>query len=56
MVENAIENLTDKYLNTINKIFQELNNQVTKGAGMDFINTEWELIQHMEYNNYKINI
>lgn len=45
MVENAIENLTDKYLNTINKIFQELNNQVTKGAGMDFINTEWELIQ-----------
>lgn len=45
MVESAIENLTDKYLNTINKIFQELNNQVTKGAGMDFINTEWELIQ-----------
>lgn len=45
MVENAIENLTDKYLNTINKIFQELNNQVTKGAGMDFINEEWELIQ-----------
>lgn len=45
MVESAIENLTDKYLNTINKIFQELNNQVTKGAGMDFINAEWELIQ-----------
>ena len=45
MIESAIENLTDKYLNTINKIFQELNNQVTKGAGMDFINTEWELIQ-----------
>ena len=44
-VEDAIENLTDKYLNAIQKIFQELNNQVSNGKGLDFLNTEWELIQ-----------
>ena len=45
LTEKAIENLTDKYLNAIQKIFQELNNQVTSGKGLDFLNTEWELIQ-----------
>ena len=45
LVETAIENLTDKYLNAIQKIFQELNNQVSNGKGLDFLNTEWELIQ-----------
>lgn len=44
-VETAIENLSDKYLNTINEIFQSLNNKVTKGNGLDYINTEWELIK-----------
>ena len=45
LVETAIENVTDKYLNAIQEIFQELNKQVSNGKGMDFINTEWELIQ-----------
>lgn len=45
LVETAIENLTDKYLNAIQKIFQELNNQVSNGKGLDFLNTEWELVQ-----------
>ena len=43
-VETAIENLQDKYLNAINVIFQNLNNQVTNGMGLDFVETEWDLI------------
>lgn len=45
LVEEAIENLTDKYLNSINEIFEELNNKVTNGAGLDYMNSEWELIK-----------
>lgn len=44
MVEEAIENLQDKYLNAINKIFQDLNNQVTNGLGLDYVEEEWNLI------------
>lgn len=43
-VEEAVENIQDKYLNTINKIFDELNNKVTGGAGLDYVSEEWELI------------
>ena len=43
-VETAIENLQDKYLNAINAIFQNLNNNVTNGMGLDFVETEWDLI------------
>lgn len=43
-IETAIQNLQDKYLNAINAIFQNLNNQVTNGMGLDFIETEWDLI------------
>ena len=31
-------------MNTINKIFDELNNKVTGGAGLDYVSEEWELI------------
>lgn len=43
-IESAIENLQDKYLNTINAIFDNLNNQLTNGKGLAYINEEWELI------------
>ena len=43
-IETAIENLQDKYLNAINAIFQNLNNNVTNGMGLDFVETEWDLI------------
>lgn len=43
-IETAIQNLQDKYLNAINAIFQNLNNQVTNGMGLDFVETEWDLI------------
>ena len=43
-IETAIQNLQDKYLNAINAIFQNLNNNVTGGMGLDFIESEWDLI------------
>ena len=43
-IETAIENLQDKYLNAINAIFQNLNNNVTGGMGLDYVETEWDLI------------
>lgn len=44
LVEQSIENLQDKYLNAINLIFQNLNNKVTDGLGLDYIEEEWNLI------------
>ena len=44
LVEDAVQNITDKYVNAINKIFQELNNQVTNGKGLDYIDEQWTLI------------
>lgn len=43
-VETAIENLQDKYLNAINSIFQNLNNQITNGMGLNYIETQWDLV------------
>lgn len=44
LIETSIENLQDKYLNAIEGIFDKLNDEVTKGKGLDFIDTEWQLI------------
>lgn len=44
LIEESIENLQDKYLNAINLIFQNLNNQVTDGLGLDYVEEEWNLI------------
>ena len=43
-VEAAIQNLQDKYLNAINEIFQKLNNEVTGGLGLGYVEEEWSLI------------
>lgn len=43
-VEEAIENLQDKYLNAINLIFQNLNNNITDGLGLEYVSEEWNLI------------
>ena len=43
-IETAIQNLQDKYLNAINVIFQNLNNNVTGGMGLDYVESEWDLI------------
>lgn len=44
LIEDAIENLQNKYLNAIEGIFQKLNDEVTKGKGLDYVDTEWQLI------------
>ena len=44
LIENSIENLQDKYLNAINLIFQNLNDKVTNGLGLDYVEEEWNLI------------
>lgn len=43
-IEDAIENLQDKYLNAINEIFDKLNDKVTGGMGLEYVSEEWELI------------
>lgn len=43
MVENSVENIIDKYSNTINAIFDELNDKITNGLGLDYLTQEWEL-------------
>lgn len=43
-VEDSIQNIIDKYQNTINKTFDELNKKVTDGKGLDYVNDEWDLI------------
>lgn len=43
-VKDAIENLQDEYANAIQVIFANINNELTKGKGLEYINQEWELI------------
>lgn len=40
----AIENLQEKYANAIQNIFATINNEITNGKGLEYINQEWELI------------
>ena len=39
----ALDNLMLKYENAVNKIFDDLNNKVTNGMGLDYVAEEWEL-------------
>ena len=43
-VEASIETLVEKYQNTVSKIFKDLNEKLTGGRGLEYINEEWELI------------
>ena len=47
-LEQSIENITSKYVNAINEIFQVLNDKVTKGKGLAYIGEEWDLINKNE--------
>lgn len=42
-VEASVENIIDKYANSINVIFDELDNKLTNGKGLDYLTQEWEL-------------
>lgn len=42
--EEATQNAIDKYVNAIDLIFQNLENKITRGAGLEYVSEEWELI------------
>lgn len=44
-LETALQNIIDKYTNTINEIFKTLETKVTNGLGLEYINDEWTLIK-----------
>ena len=44
IVEKSVEDLIAKYQNTVNSIFNDLNNKLTDGKGLDYIGEEWDLI------------
>ena len=61
LIETSIENLKDKYTNAINAIFQDLNNKVTNGLGLSYVEEEWNLInknaeQYLDTINQMYNI
>lgn len=43
-VSASIENLIAKYQNTVSGIFEDLNDKVTGGKGLDYVKEEWDLI------------
>ena len=43
-VENALQNLIDKYHNAINKAFADLESKLTNGKSLERVGQEWELI------------
>lgn len=43
-LENAIQNIIDKYSNAVNKIFANMTNQLTNGAGLSWLQTEMNLM------------
>lgn len=44
ILEEGLENAKAKFENAINDIFDRLNKSITKGMGLDYVNTEWDLI------------
>ena len=43
-LEEGLENAKSKFENSIKDIFDKLNNSLTNGMGLDFVNTQWDLI------------
>ena len=44
MIEQSIQTIQDKYINSINKIFDELDRRISDGKGSDFVEKEWDLL------------
>lgn len=44
LTNKSIEDVQAKYLNAIKLIFEELNNEITSGKGLEYIKEEWDLI------------
>jgi len=44
ILEQGLENAKNKFENAINDIFKKLNESITGGLGLDYVKTEWDLI------------
>jgi hypothetical protein len=44
LVEDSIQNIIDKYTNAINETFDAIADKLTNGMGLDFTETQWDLI------------
>ena len=44
LIDTAAQTLKDKYINAIDAIFDQINNKLTNGKGLDYLNLEWDLI------------
>ncbi len=44
ILEEGLENAKNKFQNAINDIFKNLNNTITGGMGLDYVNEQWNLI------------
>ena len=44
LIEQSIKTIQDKYANTIDGIFDQLDRKITDGKGSDFIEKEWDLL------------
>jgi len=41
LIQESAETLQDKYVNAIDKIFDELDKKLSNGHGTDYLNTQW---------------
>jgi len=44
VIEESAKNIQDKYINAIEKIFNELDKKISNGKGTDYLNTQWDLM------------
>ena len=44
ILQEGLQNAIDKFKNAINLIFKNLNNSLTGGLGLDYVQTQWDLI------------
>lgn len=44
-ITDSIQNIQDRYLAMIEKTFQDLNKKVTGGVGLNYVETQWDLMK-----------
>ena len=44
VIEESAKNIQNKYINAIEKIFNELDKKISNGKGTDYLNTQWDLM------------
>ena len=44
LIEDSAKTIQDKYVNAIDKIFDELDKKISNGKGTDYLSTQWDLM------------